>query len=894
MANPIDGLMNWLGLGGPGSSGGRDAGVPAKDFAAAFDTQGHPIGALFELEQRRAEQEALARARGYPSAAALLAAEPNLIADPVDPFVPKQVVGHPTIPGQRALRPVDELRAEALMGDLAAGYDTWAPVFEGGSRLIGGLIDGKSLAEVLRDPYYANQPEVYEALRDKGAPELLSLLAELMVPDGMGPLDELVKFGALAVPASRMLRRRPDVLREILQAANTPKGAVGFFEDLVDHSGARRMGDMYRIRAPNDAGQITLSGPQYTNSSVPYAYIDTLSRDVATPVGSREVAETLSQPLYWADAHNIPIVTSPSQFTPLGHVSGSTMPTQALRDMYNSLGFEVSPRSGLMVRWPMPLNDVDALKAEDAIRVSSFQAFDHGPLSPFNVKDEIARNNYPTTARLRVDPDTGQVIVNQPGQATWEPFETRRGARVRIDGDDAVFEYADGSAERFRGADQQWEYTSPTGAARRISGPGYQATVVPSSSTAPSSTPSPTTAAGPSPAPSPFRLQGHSSQQTLEAIAGSNAADIESFARRYFQEPSVAQREAMVTEALINAGFGPTEAGLEQVRRALMSDLELAGGSRDLIPRRIGGSPDAVQGMADATSALGNTYELGDAALDTEVTRVLDRTGLTREEYVEGFVTNMGDAEWAETMTIQALIGDGDSPREARETAARIRDAYEARLGISYEYPPALRQMATTPARRPTLLRSADLHRDRWLDRPDLDAVERELPPGANERLLHAVVDITGIAPMDDPASMRPAIEQFLIGIDPNNNPTAQRVTRTMAEAALRNRGYSADEAERTLQALEILATGYGRGPSYPTNITTPPPPSGMFTGTMSGMAPGPSDVATELLNQQLMREVGMEITDLRLLSPQELTETLAGASEVLRRQVIEYLAANP
>lgn len=198
----LDILRRAFGL-NPQSSGGRDGDVPeARYWPNPNVEQG------MAREQRMREQEALARARGYPSVEAFYAAEPDMLPDYIPPHQTLIPMYSPDGSGQRVFVPESSQRG-IHPEDIAAGIETLEPVLGGSlSRLIGGALSGNSLADMLSDPYYANSPELREVLSEKGLPEWAATVVDaLTIPDplGAGKLHDLFLLTSL-IPGFRGLR----------------------------------------------------------------------------------------------------------------------------------------------------------------------------------------------------------------------------------------------------------------------------------------------------------------------------------------------------------------------------------------------------------------------------------------------------------------------------------------------------------------------------------------------------------------------------------------------------------------------------------------------------------------------------------------------------------------
>src|SRR5690606_20013181 len=257
----------------------------------------------------------------YPSAQALARAEPHLVSS-FEPPAPSDWVGD-----RPPLTP-EELEAQIQ------SLESWLGPLDNVSRLLGAIATGQNppRARDDRPPPEERPPTVSDVLRDRGVPPWLALLPELFLPDGLGPLDEALRgarhvpevleglqYSAMALPASRLFRNRPDIL-EALARPPEGQGAEAMLRGLVMDLGAEPVGrgalggDLHVLVAP-DGSEIRLSGPVREDSPVPYVYVDSMYR-LENQAGRPSIAtaQTLQAPLFWADKYQTPMMTTPSAF----------------------------------------------------------------------------------------------------------------------------------------------------------------------------------------------------------------------------------------------------------------------------------------------------------------------------------------------------------------------------------------------------------------------------------------------------------------------------------------------------------------------------------------------------------------------------------------------------
>jgi len=622
--------------------------------------------------------DAIARARGYPSAQALAAAEPHLVSSFEAPAPSGWVGDRP---------PLTPEELEAQMQSL----ESWLEPLDNVSRLIGAIATGQNPLRVWNDrlPPEERPPTISDVLRDRGVPPWLALLPEFFVPDGLGPFDEALRgvryipemleglqYSAMALPASRLFRNRPDIL-EALARPPEGQGAEAMLRGLVTDLGAEPVGQgglggtLHVLAAP-DGSEIRLSGPVREDSPVPYVYVDSLYR-LENQAGRPSIAaaQTLQAPLFWADKYQTPMMTTPSAF------AHRSMTTDQLYRMYNDVGFELAP-GGHMVRHPLPLDEA-AREAELALRRESFREL--YPLLQRPTLDwrmSTYGSSAPTTSVLRFDPATGQLMIRHANSPDWVPYHNDAGQTIRREGDTVVFEgpeYIERVDLRDNSVQVQWRRDIDP-AARRAG---------------------PRELAAPAPGPSTeLRLADASQQQLLEQATG---GDVAGFMQRYFAEPSLARRTSLVQEALDSQGLAGSPAELAMA-------LDAFGAPRGLIPRRVGGLVSEER-LPTLQLVFGDGFRLGDAELDEAVDRAARHANMEREQLVEELVgTDASAAERVEQAIVDGLVDDGVDPARARDLAGRVREAYEDRLGIDYDYAVPWAQpesggwqvMATVPA----------------------------------------------------------------------------------------------------------------------------------------------------------------------------------------------------
>lgn len=621
--------------------------------------------------------EAIARARGYPSAQALAAAEPRLVSSFEAPAPSDWVGDRP---------PLTPEELEAQMQSL----ESWLGPLDNVSRLLGAIATGQNPLRVWDDrlPPEERPPTVSDALGDRGVPPWLALLPELFLPDGLGPFDEALRgarhvpevleglqYSAMALPASRLFRNRPDVL-EALARPPEGQGAEAMLRGLVTELGAQRTsmrgangGNLHVLVAP-DGSEIRLSGPVHASSDVPYVYVDSMRRpESRAGRPSIAAAQTLQAPLFWADKYQTPLVTTPSAF------AHRSMTTDQLYKMYNDVGFELTP-GGHMARHPLPLDDA-AREAELALRREAFREL-YPLLQDRTIGWRMSAygSSVPATSVLRFDPATGQLMMRHADSPDWVPYRNDAGQTIRREGDTIVFEgpeYIERVDLRDNSVQVEWrEGIDP--AARRAERREQLAPVLDPSME--------------------LRLADPSQQRLLEQATG---GDVAGFMQRYFAEPSLARRTSLVQEALDSQG-------LEGSPAELVMALDAFGAPRDLIPRRTG-SLVSEERLPTLLRVFGDGFRLGDAELDEAVDRAARHVNMEREQLVEALVgPDVGAAEWVEQAIVDGLVEDGVDPARARDLAGRVREAYEDRLGIDYIAPRARPRsegwqvMATAPA----------------------------------------------------------------------------------------------------------------------------------------------------------------------------------------------------
>lgn len=693
--------------------------------------------------------DAMARARGYPSAQALAAAEPHLVSSFEAP-APSDWVGD---------RP--PLTPEELE-DQMRSLESWLGPLDNVSRLLGAIATGQNPLQVWDDrlPPEERPPTISDALRDRGVPPWLALLPELFVPDGLGPLDEVLKgarhipemleglqYSAMALPASRLFRNRPDIL-EALARPPEGQGPEAMLRGLVTDLGAERTihrgalgGPLHVLVAP-DGSEIRLSGPARPSSDTPYVYVDSmLRREGQAGRPSIAAAQTLQAPLFWADKYQTPMVTEPSAF------AHRNMTTDQLYRMYNDVGFELTPR-GYMVRHPLPLDEA-AREAELALRRESFREL--YPLlqnRTLGWRMSTHSSSVPVTSVLRFDPATGQLMMRHADSPDWVPYRNEAGQTVRREGDTMVFEgprYIERVDLRDNSVQVQWYDDIGTDA--RLTEPRELDAA----------------ALGP---PAELRLANARQQQLLEQATG---GDVVGFMQRYFAEPSLARRTSLVQEALDSQGLAGSPA-------ALVMALDVFGAPRGLIPRRTG-SLVSEERLPTLQHVFGDGFRLGDAELDDAVDRTAWRMSTERERLVEDLVgPDVGAAEWVEESIVNSLVEDGVDPARARDLAGRVREAYENRLGIDYDY--------AAP----------------WAQ------------PGSDGWQVMATAPAELRAPINDIATaLQQTPEQVVEMFGSTADDTSRFLAPYEARRALYEAGYSEDEIERALEGLEALASERAR-----------------------------------------------------------------------------------
>lgn len=688
--------------------------------------------------------EAMARGRGYPSAQALAAAEPHLVSS-FKPPAPND--------WDRAHPPLTDEEFEAQMRSL----ESWLGPLDNVSRLIGAIATGQNPLRVWDDrlPPEERPPTISEVLVDRGVPPGLALLPEFFVPDGLGPLDEILKgaryipemleglqYSAMALPASRLFRNRPDIL-EALAKPPEGQGAEAMLRGLVTDLGAEpvgraALGGNFHVLTAPDGSEIRLSGPVREGSPVPYVYVDSMYR-LENRAGRPSVAaaQTLQAPLFWADKYQTPIVTTPSAF------AHRSMTTDQLYKMYNAVGFEVAP-GGQMVRHPLPLDDA-AREAELALRREAFREL-YPLLQEPTIEWRMSTysSDAPMTSVLRLDPATGQLMMRHADSPDWVPYRNHAGQTVRREGDTVVFEgpeYIERVDLRDNSVEVEWRRDIDP-AARRAEWRELAADAL-----------DPPTELG---LPTELRLADASQQQLLEQATG---GDVAGFMQRYFAEPSLAKRTSLVQEALNSQGLDVSSAELVTV-------LDVFGASHGLIPRRVGGLLFEER-LPTLQRVFGDGFRLGNDELDDAVDRAARRMNTERERLVEELVgTDAGAAEWVEQAIVDSLVEDGVVPARARGLAGRVREAYEDRLGIDYDY------VVPWP----------------WAQ------------PGSGGWQAMATVPVELRAPISDmAAALRQTPEQVIEIFD---SPIAPfEAWRALYEA-----GYSEGEIERVLEGLAALA----------------------------------------------------------------------------------------
>lgn len=615
--------------------------------------------------------EAMARARGYPSPRALAEAEPHLVSSFELPPPNDWDLAHPSLtPEERE--------------DLMRNLESWLGPLDNVSRLLGAIATAQNPLRVWDDrlPPEERPPTISDVLRDRGVPPGLALLPELFLPDGLGPFDEVLKGVrhipealegaryldeilegaqyAMALPASRLFRNRPDVL-EALARPPEGQGPEAMLNGLVADLGAQRTfqrgilgGPLHVLVAP-DGSEIRLSGPAHPSSGTPYVYVDSMiRRESQAGRPSIAAAQTLQAPLFWADKYQTPLVTEPSAF------AHRNMTTDQLYRMYNDVGFELTPR-GYMARHPLPLDDA-AREAELALRREAFREL--YPLfhdRTLGWRLSTYSSSVPATSVLRFDPATGQLMMRHADSPDWVPYRNASGQTVRREGDTMVFEgpeYIERVNMRDGSVDVEWREDIDPAERRAELREQLAHAFDPSTE---------------------IELADASQQQLLERATG---GDVAGFVQRYFAEPSLARRLSLIQEALDNHGLAGSPAELAMA-------LDAFGAPLDLIPRRTGGlAPE--ERLSTLQRVFGDGFLLGEAELDDAVDRTAWRMRTERERLVENLVgPDVGAADGVEQSIVSSLVADGVDPARARDLAGRVREAYEDRLGIDYVAPRA-------------------------------------------------------------------------------------------------------------------------------------------------------------------------------------------------------------
>lgn len=261
-----------------------------------------------------------------------------------------------------------------------AALESWTHPFEGPSRAVGALVDGRNPLQAASDPGMS-EPNLSETLIGRGWSPGAAALMEFLVPDPTGAggrAMDMVPIAAGLLRFGRSFNKSSAGARQVLAQAverlaeGAPSNTSTYFDDLYNYARASgvqvrselsnprlpgwHMGDVIRMETPD--ARITLD--HYDQSAV-VRTVESLASGGRGDVSAQMRA--FLPVLDLADANELPLYAFPDPFGPNANRNSATQ----LGEMYERLGFQYisdpgGPNDGWMIRMPLPVTEDESAR----------------------------------------------------------------------------------------------------------------------------------------------------------------------------------------------------------------------------------------------------------------------------------------------------------------------------------------------------------------------------------------------------------------------------------------------------------------------------------------------------------------------------------------------------